>query len=146
MNETKLGSKGTDHDGLCRVRVSCEVSRSRKMRSRQLPSLSDSCFCHYFNVCVNFLDHCPSQIMRLERLTRPLQTAKSLSSYRALLPSLAAKHARIAPQVVSRRSVGTKPLYEGHIPLNWFEHTFLTVGSALRAVTDPRRGGKLLYS
>ena len=34
------------------------------------------------------------------------------------------------------------PAYPGHIPLNTFENAFLTVGSALMAFMDPRRGGK----
>ena len=34
------------------------------------------------------------------------------------------------------------PSYPGHIPLNAFENAFLTVGSALMAFMDPRRGGK----
>jgi hypothetical protein len=34
------------------------------------------------------------------------------------------------------------PTYPGHIPLNAFENAFLTVGSALMAFMDPRRGGR----
>jgi ubiquinone biosynthesis protein COQ4 len=34
------------------------------------------------------------------------------------------------------------PAYPGHIPLNTFENAFLTLGSALVALIDPRRGGK----
>jgi hypothetical protein len=33
------------------------------------------------------------------------------------------------------------PAYPGHIPLNWFENTFLAAGSAVMALVDPRRGG-----
>ena len=40
-----------------------------------------------------------------------------------------------------RRSLKTQPAYEGHIPLNWFETALMTVGSAYKALTDPRRGG-----
>lgn len=48
--------------------------------------------------------------------------------------------------MISRRKVSTKPAYEGHIPLNWFENAFLAVGSAVTALTDPRRGGTILLS
>lgn len=34
------------------------------------------------------------------------------------------------------------PAYPGHVTLNAFENAFLTVGSALMAFMDPRRGGK----
>lgn len=34
------------------------------------------------------------------------------------------------------------PAYPGHVSLNTFENAFLTVGSALMAFMDPRRGGK----
>ncbi len=40
-----------------------------------------------------------------------------------------------------RRCISSTPAYEGHIPLNWFENTFLAVGSAVMALADPRRGG-----
>ena len=40
------------------------------------------------------------------------------------------------------RSVGNKPAYEGHIPLNSFENAFLAVGSAFMSLADPRRGGE----
>ena len=40
----------------------------------------------------------------------------------------------------------TKPLYDGHIPLNWFENAFLAVGSAVMSLVDPRRGGMLSVS
>jgi len=38
------------------------------------------------------------------------------------------------------RSVNTKPAYEGHIPLNFFENAVLAVGSAVMSLADPRRG------
>ncbi|KAF8972242.1 ubiquinone biosynthesis protein COQ4, mitochondrial [Flammula alnicola] len=38
------------------------------------------------------------------------------------------------------RLINTPPAYEGHIPLNWFETAFLTVGSAVMSLVDPRRG------
>ncbi|TBU41926.1 ubiquinone biosynthesis protein COQ4 mitochondrial [Dichomitus squalens] len=38
------------------------------------------------------------------------------------------------------RSVKTQPAYEGHIPLNWFEAGFLTLGSAFMSLANPRRG------
>ncbi|PPQ92576.1 hypothetical protein CVT25_007268 [Psilocybe cyanescens] len=37
-------------------------------------------------------------------------------------------------------SSATKPAYEGHIPLSWFENAFLAVGSAFMSLADPRRG------
>ncbi|KAH9481191.1 Ubiquinone biosynthesis protein [Psilocybe cubensis] len=37
-------------------------------------------------------------------------------------------------------SSATKPAYEGHIPLSWFENAFLAVGSAFVSLADPRRG------
>jgi len=40
------------------------------------------------------------------------------------------------------RFINTKPLYDGHIPLNWFENAFLAVGSAVMSLVDPRRGGR----
>ncbi len=40
------------------------------------------------------------------------------------------------------RHIKTEPAYPGHIPLNWFENTFLAAGSALMSFTDPRRAGK----
>jgi len=39
-----------------------------------------------------------------------------------------------------QRCMSSTPAYEGHIPLNWFENTFLAVGSAVMALADPRRG------
>ncbi|KAF9556036.1 Coq4-domain-containing protein [Agrocybe pediades] len=43
------------------------------------------------------------------------------------------------PTIITR-SVATKPAYEGHIPLNWFENAFLAAGSAFMSLADPRRG------
>ena len=40
-----------------------------------------------------------------------------------------------------RRGVANKA-YPDHIPLSTFEHAFLTVGTGLAALLDPRRGGK----
>ena len=40
------------------------------------------------------------------------------------------------------RFINTKPAYEGHIPLNWFENAFLAAGSAVMSLLDPRRGGE----
>lgn len=34
----------------------------------------------------------------------------------------------------------SKPAYEGHVPLNWFEAGFLAVGSAFMSLANPRRG------
>ena len=42
--------------------------------------------------------------------------------------------------VGSSRGVTSKA-YPDHIPLNTFEHAFLTVGTGLAALLDPRRGG-----
>jgi ubiquinone biosynthesis protein COQ4 len=44
--------------------------------------------------------------------------------------------------VIPKREITTKPAYEGHIPLNYFENAFLAVGSAIMAFKDPRRGGR----
>ncbi|KAF9533963.1 ubiquinone biosynthesis protein COQ4, mitochondrial [Crepidotus variabilis] len=38
------------------------------------------------------------------------------------------------------RPMHTKPAYQGHIPLNWFENTLLAAGSAIMSLVDPRRG------
>ncbi|KAF9444463.1 ubiquinone biosynthesis protein COQ4, mitochondrial [Macrolepiota fuliginosa MF-IS2] len=52
----------------------------------------------------------------------------------------ATRHSGIAVSPGSKREITTKPAYEGHIPLNWFESTFLAAGSAVMALADPRRG------
>lgn len=62
--------------------------------------------------------------------------------------SLAAKRAclaRLRPAVIAQRNKAT-PAYDGHVPLNWAENTFMAVGSALAALVDPRRGGKSDFS
>lgn len=41
----------------------------------------------------------------------------------------------------SRRGVSNKA-YPDHIPLSTFEHAFLTVGTGLAALLNPRRGGE----
>ncbi|KAF9812468.1 hypothetical protein IEO21_06186 [Rhodonia placenta] len=38
------------------------------------------------------------------------------------------------------RLASSKPAYEGHVPLNWFEAGFLAVGSAFMSLANPRRG------
>ena len=43
--------------------------------------------------------------------------------------------------VGSQRGVASKA-YPDHIPLSTFEHAFLTVGTGLAALLDPRRGGE----
>lgn len=43
------------------------------------------------------------------------------------------------------RLASSKPAYEGHVPLNWFEAGFLAVGSAFMSLANPRRGGELSY-
>src|SRR6266576_6637732 len=52
------------------------------------------------------------------------------------------------PSMFGRQSVSyirqktiTTNSYDGHIPLNWFENAFLTVGSAMMSLANPRRGG-----
>ncbi|KAF5359459.1 hypothetical protein D9756_003567 [Leucocoprinus leucothites] len=47
---------------------------------------------------------------------------------------------RIAVPLLHKRRGSTKPAYDGHVPLNWFENAFLAVGSAVMALRDPRRG------
>ena len=41
----------------------------------------------------------------------------------------------------SLRGVANKA-YPDHIPLNSFEHAFLTVGTGLAALVNPKRGGE----
>jgi hypothetical protein len=43
------------------------------------------------------------------------------------------------------RKASTKPAYEGHIPLNWVENAVLAVGSAVKSLSDPRRGGACVH-
>ncbi|KAI0787599.1 coenzyme Q biosynthesis protein Coq4-domain-containing protein [Fomes fomentarius] len=45
-----------------------------------------------------------------------------------------------SPSARQSRTITTQPAYEGHVPLNWFEHGFLTLGSAFMALANPRRG------
>ncbi|PCH37361.1 Coq4-domain-containing protein [Wolfiporia cocos MD-104 SS10] len=59
----------------------------------------------------------------------------------ALRACAAASNTCLRP--VQTRSASTQPAYEGHIPLNWFEPGFLTVGSAVMSLVDPRRGAAL---
>ncbi|KAG7451396.1 Coq4-domain-containing protein [Guyanagaster necrorhizus] len=40
----------------------------------------------------------------------------------------------------SSRLLATAPAYPSHIPLTWFENTFLLVGAGLMTLADPRRG------
>ncbi|KAF4597655.1 Ubiquinone biosynthesis protein [Pleurotus pulmonarius] len=61
---------------------------------------------------------------------------------------------RMHPNVCSRKALmnifnrgaihyrhqSTKPAYEGHIPLNWFENAILAAGSAFMSLANPRRG------
>ncbi|KAG8762246.1 Ubiquinone biosynthesis protein [Ceratobasidium sp. 428] len=58
------------------------------------------------------------------------------------LPAKRVSVARLRPALVTHRR-RTAPAYDGHIPLNWAENAFMAVGSALTALVDPRRGGKL---
>lgn len=53
-------------------------------------------------------------------------------------------HRAAAVSLAQSRSTSSKPNYDGHIPLNWFETGLLTAGSAFMAITNPRRGGKSL--
>ena len=41
------------------------------------------------------------------------------------------------------RMKSTQPNYEGHVPLNWFEHAFMFAGSSYMALMHPARGGTL---
>ena len=43
--------------------------------------------------------------------------------------------------VSSQRGIANKA-YPDHIPLSTFEHAFLTVGTGLAALLDPKRGGE----
>ncbi|KAJ3522392.1 hypothetical protein NM688_g8880 [Phlebia brevispora] len=43
-------------------------------------------------------------------------------------------------QVRQTRLASTQPNYEGHIPLNWFEHGLMFAGAAYQALMHPQRG------
>ncbi|TFK92696.1 ubiquinone biosynthesis protein COQ4 mitochondrial [Polyporus arcularius HHB13444] len=66
-------------------------------------------------------------------LRAPRRTARSLATI-ARANTAGRPHTRW-----QTRAVNTQPAYEGHIPLNWFEHGFLTLGSAFMALVNPRR-------
>lgn len=59
---------------------------------------------------------------------------------------------RAAPRVVpragairvagdQRRASSSQPAYEGHVPLNWFEHAFMFMGASYMSFMHPARGG-----
>ncbi|KAI1796885.1 ubiquinone biosynthesis protein COQ4 mitochondrial [Ganoderma leucocontextum] len=70
-------------------------------------------------------------------ISAPLRVTRSARSLATLAPINAALRHHTPWQT---RSVNTQPAYEGHVPLNWFEHGFLTLGSAFMALANPRRG------
>ncbi|OJT07363.1 Ubiquinone biosynthesis protein COQ4, mitochondrial [Trametes pubescens] len=61
------------------------------------------------------------------------QTARRLATVSAA--------SRVLSSHGQNRGVKTQPAYEGHVPLNWFEAGFLTLGSAFMSLANPRRGG-----
>lgn len=61
------------------------------------------------------------------------QTARRLATVSAA--------SRVLSSRGQNRGVKTQPAYEGHVPLNWFEASFLTLGSAFMSLANPRRGG-----
>lgn len=78
-------------------------------------------------------------------LYAPLRVSRCAARSLATLPSInaALPHHTHAPW--QTRSASNQPAYEGHVPLNWFEHGFLTLGSAFMALANPRRGGTSLW-
>lgn len=68
------------------------------------------------------------------------RTARSLATLAPVPVNAALRH----HTPWQARSASTQPAYEGHVPLNWFEHGFLTLGSAFMALANPRRGGTSL--
>ena len=68
------------------------------------------------------------------------RTARSLTTLAPVPVNAALRH----HTPWQTRSASTQPAYEGHVPLNWFEHGFLTLGSAFMALANPRRGGTSL--
>ncbi|KZT23277.1 ubiquinone biosynthesis protein COQ4, mitochondrial [Neolentinus lepideus HHB14362 ss-1] len=58
------------------------------------------------------------------------------------IPRTSCRKTNLLPvvNVATRRTVTSKPAYDGHIPLNFFENAFLAVGSAVMSLADPRRG------
>jgi len=72
-----------------------------------------------------------------------------LSNYHPACPAMATfsrsnafRMALRSPILVGlHRGVASKT-YPDHIPLSTFEHAFLTVGTGLAALLDPRRGGE----
>ncbi|KAF9001579.1 coenzyme Q biosynthesis protein Coq4-domain-containing protein [Cyathus striatus] len=76
-----------------------------------------------------------------KRIFNPGLSYRTSSLLRPAAVSCAIRAPNIGP--TTTRSVNTTPAYEGHIPLSWFETAVLTVGSAVRVLTDPRRGDML---
>jgi ubiquinone biosynthesis protein COQ4 len=50
---------------------------------------------------------------------------------------------RYTSPVWTRISERSSKNYDGHVPLNWFENTFLAAGSGVIGVADTKRGGQL---
>lgn len=73
----------------------------------------------------------PFSLISLTRIT-----ARSYARSEPVVGAILSYHGHV-------RSVTTKPAYEGHIPLNFFENAVLAVGSAVVSLVDPRRGGEL---
>lgn len=77
--------------------------------------------------------------------TMSLVAASLRVSRRSARPLVAQTPAKTFLQTRTRwqtRFINTQPAYEGHIPLNWFETGFLTLGSAFMSLANPRRAGE----
>ncbi|KAI5117373.1 hypothetical protein M0805_004363 [Coniferiporia weirii] len=76
-------------------------------------------------------------------LLEPAQRVLSFCPARAQVCRAAAATTTIATTPllsgVQRRRIGSKPAYDGHTPLNWFENAFLAVGSGVVLLTNPYR-------
>lgn len=61
---------------------------------------------------------------------------------RAFSPRIRLLPTENVTRTLTCRSMHTHPLYDGHVPLNWFEKTLMFAGSSYMSLTNPRRGGK----
>ncbi|KAL5504396.1 COQ4 [Sanghuangporus vaninii] len=69
-----------------------------------------------------------------------LKPSLSTASFgRAVIASSTRPLAVHVSVIYPRRNASTKPSYEGHTPLNWFENAFLAVGSGIVLLTNPNR-------
>lgn len=78
-------------------------------------------------------------VLKMLPFLRPSQSTGNLA--RAVIASHPALLAAHGSAIYARRNASTKPVYEGHTPLNWFENAFLAVGSGIVLLTNPNRAG-----